>query len=148
MEHLFCYCPQAQDLVSWWYNLMRQHSSHIPRPSEWEMLFVYRRVLSVPAGFVALLGIIRHQLWCTRNHHRFEGVPPSSAATLAKIKSSFRFLARVSAASLWSNAFCIMLACQRCPWVRQFVWRSLLRHAFAIAMLPYLIRRAPSRTFV
>ena len=102
------------------------------------MLFVYRRVLAVPAGFVALLGIIRHQLWCTRNHHRFEGVPPSSAATLAKIKSSFRFLARVSAASLWSNAFCIMLACQRCPWVRQFVWRSLLRHAFAIATLPLL----------
>ena len=56
------------------------------------MLFGYRRVL---AGFMALLGITRHQIWCTRNRHRFEGIPPSSTATLAKVKSSFRFLARV-----------------------------------------------------
>ena len=56
------------------------------------MLFGYRRVL---AGFMALLGITRHQIWCTRNLHRFEGIPPSSTATLANVKYSFRFLARV-----------------------------------------------------
>ena len=95
LEHLLCYCPLAQDLVNWLYTLMRQHSSHIPCPSEWEMLFGYRRVLAVPAGFIALIGIMRHQLWCTRNRYRFDGVPPSSAATIAKVKSSFRFLARV-----------------------------------------------------
>ena len=77
---------------NWFYTLIQQHSNRFPRPSEWEMLFGYRRVV---AGFMALLGITRHQIWCTRNRHRFEGIPPSSTATLAKVKSSFRFLARV-----------------------------------------------------
>ena len=95
LEHLFYHCPLAQDLVNWWFTLMRKHSNRIPCPSEWEMLFGYRRVLAVPAGFVALLGIIRHQLWCTRNRHRFDGIPPCSTATLTKVKSSFRFLARI-----------------------------------------------------
>ena len=95
MEHLFCHCSIAQDLITWFYSLIQQHSRRIPRPSEWEMLFGYRRVLAVPSGFIALLGIMRHQLWCTRNRHRFDGIPPSSTATLAKVKSSFRFLARV-----------------------------------------------------
>ena len=59
------------------------------------MLYGFRRVTAIPHGFTALLGIVRHQIWCARNKHRFEGIVPVTAVVLARIKSSFRFVARV-----------------------------------------------------
>ena len=95
LQHLFYHCPLTQDLINWFYRLILQHSRRVHRPTMWEMLYSYRRAIAIPPGFIALLGLIRHHIWCTRNKYRFEGIAPSATVTLTRIKSSFRFLARV-----------------------------------------------------
>ena len=95
LTHLFFYCPIAQGLISWFFSVVKQHSHNIPRPTEWEMLYGFRRATAIPHGFTALLGIVRHQIWCARNKHRFEGVVPVTNVVLERIKSSFHFIARV-----------------------------------------------------
>ena len=95
LEHLLYHCPLAQELISWLYDLMMRHLRRTPRPSVKEMLFGYSRVTNIPRGFVALLGIIRHQIWCARNKSRFEDVTPTVLDILERIKSSFRFISRI-----------------------------------------------------
>ena len=93
--HLFFSCPLARHLITWFNSLLLQHYRRIPRPTEWEMLYGFRRLTTIPHGFTALLGIVRHQIWCARNKHCFEGITPIATVVLAKIKSSFRFIARI-----------------------------------------------------
>ena len=95
LVHLLSNCPLAQDIITWFYNLVLKYSRRIPRPTEWEMLYGFRRVTGIPHGFAALLGVVRHQIWCARNKYRFEGIILIASVILTKIKSSFRFVARV-----------------------------------------------------
>ena len=95
IEHIVFHCWVARDLINWLHQLLVKFSNCIPRPSVWEMLYGYRRVTRVPPGFIILIGIIKHQLWCARNKFRFEGIIPSLADMLERIKSAFRFDLRI-----------------------------------------------------
>ena len=105
MVHLYGDCPLAHHLVGWFICLLVMYRPTATLPRTRELCFGYPRVENIPAGFVALLGLIRHRLWLDRNRFRFEGKRPVPRLSLERVKSSFRFLLRVQQRHCLTSTF-------------------------------------------
>ena len=95
LEHILATCCHAKTILAWYHRLLTQHRHVILPLTPSQVLFGHKPADNIPAGFVALLGLIRHRIWVDRNFHRFDGIQPDPHLSLERIKSSFRFLLRV-----------------------------------------------------
>ena len=95
LVHLFTSCPFAVSLSAWYFSLLHAYSSTASPPSPCELLVGYGKLNRLPPVFPALLGIIRHHIWLSRNSYKFEGRIPDTSATIIKVKSTLRFNIRV-----------------------------------------------------
>ena len=95
LVHLFVSCPFAVSVWDWFLPQFRKLEPTKVSLSTSEILFGFSADPDVPVVFTALLGILRHQIWLTRNAHRFDNTSPHICVTLKKAKSTFRFLVRM-----------------------------------------------------
>ena len=95
IEHLFVECSFVSLLIDWLHALMSQFRSSLPRPMSLEIRFSFRKADNIPTGFSVLMALLRHQVWISRNFFRFQHLQPEPRYALERIKSSFRFLARI-----------------------------------------------------
>ena len=84
LVHLFVECPFATPLLDWFTNLLRSHNPSSTRPTTTDILWTYPKPAAPPAGFLALLAIICHQIWIARNSHRFDGFQPEPQISLKR----------------------------------------------------------------
>ena len=92
--HLFVTCPFAREIFLWFLSQFRKFN-HVTALTSGEILFGFPSSSRVPVVFSALMGVLRHHIWLTRNRHRFESIPPDVPDTLCKARSTFRFLVRM-----------------------------------------------------
>ena len=102
--HLFTTCPLARDVFTWFNSQLRKYSPSV-NLTNGDILFGFSSASRVPVVFSALLGVLRHHLWLSRNNHRFENIPPCAHDTLRKAKSTFRFLVRLQKRNLPTDQF-------------------------------------------
>ena len=95
LTHLFFDCPLAQPILDWFTILFHRAQPTSNCPTTTDILWTFPASANVPAGLIALLGIIRHQIWIARNSHHFDGLQLEPQISLKRIKSSLRFLLRV-----------------------------------------------------
>ena len=95
LVHQFVPCSFAVSVWEWFLPQFRKFVPNKVSFSTCEVLFGFSADPDVPVVFAALLGILRHQIWLTRNAHRFDQTSPDLCATLKKAKSTFRFLVRM-----------------------------------------------------
>ena len=95
LMHLFVDCPFVQPLLDWFTTLFNCAQPKAPRPTSTDILWTFPTAAKVPAGFLALLAIIRHQIWIARNSSRFDGLKPEPEISLKRIKSPSHLLFRV-----------------------------------------------------
>lgn len=75
------------------YDIWRLYRPSAPRPSLIERGQVWFCVVcQCSHGFLALLGVVRHNTWTARNFYRFDGISPEPLRSLKIIKSSIRFV--------------------------------------------------------
>ena len=89
--HLFVECTFAKTVLSWYVRLVHHHLPSAAPPTTQEILLGYARDSKLPPVFRCLLGIVRHELWKTRNAARWDKAVPSSPEVTSRIKSSLRF---------------------------------------------------------
>lgn len=92
--HLFTSCPFSRQIWQWFDRLFRQ-TRHRVVLSPTILLFGFPQSSGVPVVFSALLGVLRHHIWLTRNKFCFEHLPPNFQVCLRNAKSSFKFLVRL-----------------------------------------------------
>jgi hypothetical protein len=93
--HLFARCQVARDVLDWFVLRVQASCPSVTSLSLSDILFGFSSASPVPVVYNALLGILRHQIWLSRNRQRFEGIDPDVAVLLRKAKSTFRFLVRM-----------------------------------------------------
>ncbi len=95
LVHLFSTCHFSRELLDWFLVQLRRFRPSRTSISISEILFGFSGDSHIPIVFTALLGVLRHHIWLTRNNHRFEHIPPDAHVALRKTKSTFRFLVRM-----------------------------------------------------
>ena len=95
LEHLLATCSHAKNILAWYHRRLSQYRQNILHLTPSQVLIGHKPADNIPAGFAALLGLIRHRIWVDRNFDRFDGIQPDPHLSLERIKSSFRFLLRV-----------------------------------------------------
>ena len=95
IEHLFVECSFISPLIDWFHALLSNFRPSLPRPTSREIRFSYKKADNIPAGFSVLMALVRHQVWVARNFFRFENLQPEPRYSLERVKTSFRFLARL-----------------------------------------------------
>lgn len=94
MVHLFTSCPFAHLIWRWFHTLLALYNPHVT-VSPADLLFGFSQSSGVPVAFSALLGVLRHQIWLTRNRHRFDQAKPCVDTCLSAAKSTFRFMVKL-----------------------------------------------------
>ena len=92
LVHLFVDCPFAKRILLWFYSILTLNNPSLTSILSSEILLGIARHRRLPISYNALLGIIRHRIWLSRKSATFDGIAPNFEATLAKVKSTFRFL--------------------------------------------------------
>jgi hypothetical protein len=82
-------------VLDWFLARFQQYLPHSKYPTDQELLFGFHPARKIPVAYSAMLGVIRHQLWLTRNASRFDSTKPDVDFILSRVKSTFRFLLRV-----------------------------------------------------
>lgn len=93
--HLFFDCPFATHALTWYSALLRRFTISSPALTAAEALLGFGPSTKLPPIFSCLLGLIRHQLWVSRNRARFDHRPRHSDGILRRITSSAKFLVRI-----------------------------------------------------
>ena len=93
--HLFVLCPIARAVIHWFTSIFNLFDPSVHNFSPTLLLFGFSQNPTIPMGFSALLGIIRHRLWLMRNAYTFDHIAADVPLAISRIKSSFRFLLRV-----------------------------------------------------
>ena len=93
--HLFLECPTARILFHWFLSILQLFDPSIISIQPHEIFFGFIDSPQIPPCFTALLGIVRHQVWVTRNSATFDGNRAYIPEIISKVKSTFRFMLRI-----------------------------------------------------
>ena len=104
LEHLFIECSFACTLIDWFHTLESNYRSSLSRPTSREIRF-FRWADKIPAGFLVLIALVRHQVWLARNFHCFQGLQPEPWYLLDRVKVSFCFLVHIQMQHILRSTF-------------------------------------------
>lgn len=90
LQHLFVECSFAKRILHWYSALLRRFNPKYLPLTAAVILVGYGKAPDLPPVFSCILGIIRHQLWLSRNKARFDRVTREPHRVLRRITSSVR----------------------------------------------------------
>ena len=93
--HLLTSCRFAREVLAWFLSRVQEARPSISSLTSSQILFGFATESRVPLVYSALLGVLRHHIWLSRNNQRFEDIAPDVGVLLHKAKSTFRFLVRM-----------------------------------------------------
>ena len=91
---LFIQCSFSISVLEWFLSIFRLYDRSKVNLLPNEVLFGFSDN-KIPSIFSAILGVIRHNIWLTRNQFVFDKKQPHLENTLKNIKSTTRFITRM-----------------------------------------------------
>ena len=99
LKHLLATCSHAKNILAWYHRLLSQYRQTILPLTPSQVLFGHKPAHNIPAGFAALLGLIRHRIWVDQNFHRFDGIQPDPISRWSESNLLFVFCYEFSGAT-------------------------------------------------
>ena len=99
LEHLLATCSHAKNILAWYHRRLSQYRQNILHLTPSQVLIGHKPADNIPAGFAALLGLIRHRIWVDQNFHRFDGIQPDPISRWSESNLLFVFCYEFSGAT-------------------------------------------------
>ena len=108
--YLLTSCRFDREVLAWFLSWVQEARPSISSLTSSQILFGFATESRVPLVYSALLGVLRHHIWLSRNNQRCEDIAPDVGVLLHKAKSTFRFLRYLRLRSMTGSTFLVDLS--------------------------------------